>query len=121
MSFRNESGGSIFNNYKSGVQYMAKKLMFLFLEFLVFVGALYLVLVWPEVCHASVESSLIGIKSKLTGVILPTLSVCGMALAGISFFTGQEKAKQHIIYAVIGCIIGFGAQAIVDFISTTVN
>jgi type IV secretory pathway VirB2 component (pilin) len=100
---------------------MAKKLIYLFLEFLILLGALYLVFVWPETCHASVESSLMGIKSKLTGVILPTLSVCGLALAGISFFTGQEKAKQHIIYAVIGCIIGFGAQAIVDFIAQTVN
>ncbi len=75
----------------------------------------------PEFAHASLESSLIGIKTKLTGVILPLLSVIGIAIAAISFFTGNPNAKQHIIYAVLGCMFGFGAQAIVDFISQTVR
>jgi len=75
----------------------------------------------PDFAHASLESSLIGIKSKLTGVILPLLSVIGIAIAAISFFTGNPNAKQHIIYAVLGCMFGFGAQAIVDFIAQTVR
>lgn len=74
----------------------------------------------PE-AHAGLETSLMGIKSKLTGVILPLLSVIGIAIAGISFFTGNPQAKQHIAYAIIGCMIGFGAQGIVDFISQTVR
>lgn len=77
--------------------------------------------VMPELAHAGLESSLIGIKSKLTGVILPLLSVIGIAIAGTSFFTGNPNAKQHIAYAIIGCIIGFGAQGIVDFIAQTVR
>lgn len=75
----------------------------------------------PDLAHASLESSLIGIKSKLTGVILPLLSVIGIAIAAISFFTGNPNAKQHIAYAVLGCMFGFGAQAIVDFIAQTVR
>ncbi len=75
----------------------------------------------PEFGFAGLESSLMGIKSKLTGVILPLLSVIGIAFAGISFFTGNPEAKQHIAYAIIGCIIGFGAQGIVDFIAATVR
>lgn len=75
----------------------------------------------PELAHASLESSLMGIKSKLTGVILPLLAVIGISIAAISFFTGNPNAKQHIIYAVLGCIFGFGAQAIVDFIAQTVR
>lgn len=78
-------------------------------------------LITPELAHASLESSLAGIKTKLTGVILPLLSVIGIAIAAISFFTGNPNAKQHIVYAVLGCIFGFGAQAIVDFISQTVR
>ena len=78
-------------------------------------------LVFPEFAHASLESSLGGLKTKLTGVILPLLSVIGIAIAAISFFTGNQNAKQHIVYAVLGCIFGFGAQAIVDFISQTVR
>jgi type IV secretory pathway VirB2 component (pilin) len=75
----------------------------------------------PELAHAGLEDSLFGIKQKLTGVILPLLSVIGIAIGAISFFTGNPQAKQHIVYAVLGCIFGFGAQAIVDFISQTVR
>ena len=100
---------------------MKKQNLDIFLRLLLTAGALYLIFTMPETCHASVESSLYGLKSKLTGVILPVLSVCGLVFAAISFFSGQEKAKQHIMYAVIGCIIGFGAQAIVDFLAQTVN
>jgi len=69
----------------------------------------------PDIAHAGLESSLMGIKTKLTSVILPLLSVIGIAIASVSFFTGNPNAKQHIVYAVLGCIFGFGAQAIVDF------
>lgn len=79
------------------------------------------VLCFPVLAHAGLESSLLGIKTKLTGVILPVLSVIGISVAAISFFTGNPNAKQHIAYAIIGCIFGFGAQAIVDFISETVR
>ena len=75
----------------------------------------------PLLAFAGLESSLMGLKMKLTGVILPLLSVIGIAIASISFFTGNPNAKQHIVYAVLGCIFGFGAQAIVDFISQTVR
>jgi len=75
----------------------------------------------PELAHAGLESSLNGIKLKLTGVILPLLSVIGIGFAAISFFTGNPNAKQHILYAILGCMFGFGAQAIVDFIAQTVR
>jgi type IV secretory pathway VirB2 component (pilin) len=75
----------------------------------------------PDLAFAGLEDSLVGIKMKLTGVILPLLSVIGIAIAAISFFTGNPQSKQHIVYAVLGCIFGFGAQAIVDFIAQTVR
>ena len=84
---------------------------------LALVGAI----LFPEFAHAGLETSLMAIKSKLTGVILPLLSVIGIAIAGISFFTGNPNAKQHIAYSIVGCMIGFGAQGIVDFISQTVR
>lgn len=75
----------------------------------------------PELGLASVESSLMGVQMKLTRVILPVLSVIGIAWAAFSFITGHENAKKHILYAVLGSALGFGAQAIVDFISQTVQ
>jgi hypothetical protein len=47
--------------------------------------------------------------------------VIGIAWAAFSFITGHENAKRHILYAVLGSALGFGAQAIVDFISQTVQ
>lgn len=75
----------------------------------------------PLLAQASVEGSLMGIQTKLTRVILPVLSVIGIAFAGLSFITGHENAKKHIIYAIIGTAIGFGAQSIADLISQTVR
>jgi len=85
------------------------------------VVALLALALFPEMAHASFESSLIGLKTKLTGVVLPVLAVIGVCLAAISFFTGNPNAKQHAAYAVIGAAIGFGSQVIVDFISQIVH
>lgn len=72
-------------------------------------------------CFAGLESSLVNIKTKLIGVILPVLSVIGIAFAAMSLFSGNPNGKQHVMYAIIGSIIGFGAQAIIDFISQTIR
>jgi type IV secretory pathway VirB2 component (pilin) len=90
-------------------------------SFLVLGICILTMLLVPDLAHAGLESSLIGIKTKLTGVIMPLLSVIGIAVAAVSFFTGNPNAKQHIVYAVLGCMFGFGAQAIVDFIAQTVR
>ena len=81
----------------------------------------FAIMVIATPCFASFESSLIGLKTKLTTVVLPLLSVIGLVCAAISLYTGNPNAKQHIMYAVFGCIIGFGAQSIVDLISQTVH
>lgn len=89
--------------------------------FFVFGMFLAVGLLLPELAHADLVSSLNDVKFKLTGVILPLLSVIGIAVAAISFFTGNPNSKQHIFYAILGCMFGFGAQAIVDFIAQTVH
>jgi hypothetical protein len=86
-----------------------------------FVLSMFFVAICPNFVFASVESSLMGVQMKLTHVILPVLSVIGIAWAAFSFITGHENAKKHILYAVLGSALGFGAQAIVDFISQTVQ
>ena len=90
-------------------------------RFLILSLCLSFAILFPDLAHAGLEGSLEGIKYKLTGVILPLLSVIGIALDALSFFTGNPNAKQHIAYAILGCIFGFGAQAIVDFIAQTVR
>jgi len=82
---------------------------------------LYLFFIDAYPCFADFTSSLIELKTTVTSVILPLVAVIGMAFAAISLFTGNPNAKQHIFYAILGCIFGFGAQAIVDLISQTVH
>lgn len=84
------------------------------------VFALTLVLM-PELGFAGVESSLSNIQTKLTRVILPTLSIISIAWAAFSLMSGNERAKTHMWYAILGSIIGFGSGAIVDFISQAVH
>lgn len=71
--------------------------------------------------HASVESSLLGLKNVLLGSILPVFAVLGLGFAAFSFFTGNPNAKQHLIYAVTGSAILFGAQSIVDLMQRVIR
>ncbi|OYZ21003.1 MAG: hypothetical protein B7Y39_09975 [Bdellovibrio sp. 28-41-41] len=80
-----------------------------------------LIFIVPEIGFASVESSLMGIQTKLTRVILPSLSICAIAWAAFSMMSGNDKSKTHLWYAIIATIVGFGAEAIVNFISQTVR
>lgn len=81
---------------------------------------IFLFLVAPY-AHASVESSLLGLKNVLLGSILPVFAVLGLGFAAFSFFTGNPNAKQHLIYAVTGSAILFGAQSIVDLMQRVIR
>lgn len=71
--------------------------------------------------HASVESSLLGLKNVLLGSILPIFAVLGLGFAAFSFFTGNPNAKQHLVYAITGAVICFGAQSVVDLLQRVVR
>lgn len=70
----------------------------------------------PSIAFCSVESSLQAVQSKLVGTLLPLAAICGLVMAGFSFVMGHANARQHLIYAVMGAIIGFGAESIVALI-----
>jgi hypothetical protein len=75
----------------------------------------------PLAAHASVESSLMGLKTTLLSGLLPILAVMALGFAAFQFFTGNPNAKQYLIYAVVGSVILFGAQSIVDLLSRVVR
>ena len=89
-----------------------KKYISLFASALIFASPL---------AHASVQSSLQGLQDVLLGSILPIFAVLGLAFAAFSFITGNPDAKRHLTYAVVGSVILFGAQSIVDLISRVVR
>lgn len=81
----------------------------------------FLLAATPLLAHASVESSLLGLKSALLGSVLPIFAVIALGFAAFSFFTGSPNAKQHLVYAVSGAVILFGAQSIIDLIERVVR
>lgn len=75
-----------------------------------------LMLATPTVGYGTVESTLTNVQNKLITVILPLAAILGLVFAGLSFVSGSPSARQHLVLAILGAIIGFGAPSIVAFI-----
>jgi type IV secretory pathway VirB2 component (pilin) len=75
----------------------------------------------PAVAFGSVESSLIAVQTKLVGTILPLAAICGLVVAGFSFVAGHPNARAHLSLAIMGAIIGFGAESIVALIRSLIQ
>lgn len=75
----------------------------------------------PLFAFGSVESSLRAVQDKLVGTLLPMGAMCGLAFAGLSFVAGHPNARQHLFYAIVGAIVGFGAESIVSLIQSLIH
>lgn len=75
----------------------------------------------PMLAFASVESSLAAVQTKLVGTVLPLAAMCGLVFAGFSFITGQPNARSHLVYAILGAVIGFGAESIVSLVRSLIH
>ncbi len=82
---------------------------------------LILIMAFPMLGFCSVESSLAAVQTKLIGTILPLVAIIGLVFAGLSFVAGSQNARSHLILAVIGAAIGFGAPSIVSWIQSLVH
>jgi hypothetical protein len=69
--------------------------------------------------HASIESAMYSFRAQLTTIFLPALALVGIVIAAMSLALGHQNAKHHITMAVLGSIIGFGADSIIDFVRRT--
>lgn len=79
------------------------------------------IVLFPDLAFADFRGSLENIRSQLSNVVLPLLSVIGLLVASFSYMTGHPDSKRHVTYALIGAALGFGSQAIIDFISSAVR
>jgi type IV secretory pathway VirB2 component (pilin) len=75
----------------------------------------------PVLAHASVESSLMAVQSRLIGTILPLAAILGLVFAGLSFVAGSQNARSHLMLAILGAVIGFGAPSIVSWIQGLIH
>jgi hypothetical protein len=80
-----------------------------------------LTILMPALALASVEGSLQAVQEKLVGTLLPLGAMCGLAIAGLSFVAGHANARQHLFYAIVGAIVGFGAESIVSLIQSLIH
>ena len=78
-------------------------------------------LLLPQLGFCSVEGSLAAIQMKLITVILPLAAILGLVIAGLSFVAGSPNARNHLILAIFGAAIGFGAPSIIAFIRGLVD
>ncbi len=85
------------------------------------IATLFFVIAFPMVGFCSVESSLMAVQSKLIGTILPLAAIIGLVFAGLSFVAGSPNARNHLVLAIIGAAIGFGAPSIVGWIQSLVH
>ena len=90
-------------------------------KYLAVVGVMAIAVALPTLGYCSVDSSLDAIQDKLTGTILPAVGILGLMFAGLSFFTGNPNARQHLVMGIIGAVVGFGAPSIVDLIRSLVH
>lgn len=84
-------------------------------------GVTAISLLAPELAFCGVESTLSNIQSTLINRILPLVGALGMVFAAFSFFSGNPNAKGHLMLAIIGAVVGFGAPSIIDFIRSLVH
>jgi len=66
--------------------------------------------------NATVEGTLANMQNKLINTILPAVAILGLVFAGLSFAVGNENAKRHMAWAIMGTIIGFAAPSIIHFL-----
>lgn len=76
---------------------------------------------FPAIGYCSVESTLGAIQSRLITTILPLASILGLVYAGLSFAAGSQNARNHLILAIVGAVVGFGAPSIIAFIQSLVQ
>lgn len=69
--------------------------------------------------NASIESAMYTFRSQLSGVFLPALALIGIVIAAVSLAFGHPNAKHHITMAVVGSMVGFGADSIIEFVRRT--
>ena len=82
---------------------------------------MFVVIAFPMLGFCSVESSLMAVQSKLIGTILPLAAIIGLVFAGLSFVAGSPNARNHLILAIIGAAIGFGAPSIVSWVQSMIH
>jgi type IV secretory pathway VirB2 component (pilin) len=75
----------------------------------------------PVIAQASVESSMLDLQSKLLSTFLPIVSVLGLIFAGLSYLVGSPNARSYLGYAILGAVVGFGAESFVGLIKSIVH
>ena len=83
--------------------------------------ALAALILAPSLGFCSVESSLMAVQTKLIGTILPLAAILGLVFAGLSFVAGSPNARSHLMLAIVGAVVGFGAPSIVSWIQGLVH
>jgi hypothetical protein len=86
------------------------------------IATLLVILLVPSLGFgADVQQTLESVRDHFVGRIMPILGAFGLIFAAFSFFTGNANARSHLILAIVGAIIGFTAQGIMNLVQGLVR
>lgn len=80
-----------------------------------------LFLLVPALAFADVENSLRAIQNQLVGTFVPIAATLGFIFAGISYISGNPNGRTHLILALIGAGVAFGASSIMSLIQSLIH
>jgi hypothetical protein len=84
----------------------------------------YLLLIaafFPCPAFADFVGQVEALKSVILGRLFPLAACIGLAFSAYSLLTGNPNARQHVTMAIAGCVVGFGAEGLIELIRGTVR
>ncbi len=88
---------------------------------IIFSATILLTIALPLMGFAGVESTLNNVQNTLINTILPIMGAIGLVWASFSFFTGNPNARNHLVLAIVGALVGFLAPSIISFVRALVH
>lgn len=77
--------------------------------------------VLPTLAFATVETSLRSVQGELVGTFVPIAATLGFIFAGMSYISGNPNGRTHLILALIGAGVAFGASSIMSLIQSLIH
>lgn len=81
----------------------------------------FFISILPLLAIASVESSLMSVQRELVGTFVPIAATLGFIFAGISYISGNPNGRAHLVLALIGAGVAFGASSIMSLIQNLIH
>lgn len=77
--------------------------------------------VFPEIGFCDLVNTLNNVQTMLVNRLAPVIGILSLCWAGFSYLSGNPNARGHLIAAIVGACLLFGAETILRFIQSYVK